>query len=86
VTHSVTRFFHGENQCFKCFDQTFSKVCGVKGRSPCRTPQSAKFLAALFFLRAFSFAPTSPKEKADEQLDHIKVDPPVTKQNSPAAF
>ena len=26
----------------KSFGQAFSKACGVKGRSPCRTPQSAK--------------------------------------------
>ncbi|MBR3045595.1 MAG: hypothetical protein IKI45_14070, partial [Oscillospiraceae bacterium] len=27
---------------YKSFDQTFSKVCGVEGQSPRRTPQSAE--------------------------------------------
>ena len=34
--------YFADQSAQKSFGQAFSKACGVKGRSPCRTPQSAK--------------------------------------------
>ena len=43
------------------FDQTFSKVCGVQGQSPCKT--AFLFLQSLFF-----FAPRAVKEKKRQMV------------------
>ena len=55
------------------FDQTFSKVCGFQRRSLGRLRRGETPFTALFFLLAFSFGPSFPKEKAANDLSNAFV-------------
>ena len=52
----------------KVFEHLFQKVPRSRARRHCRAPRSAKAPIGVFFFVAFSFAPSSSKEKAEWTL------------------